>query len=131
FATEETGIMVSYKAPLDDIRFLLHELLDYEGQVAGLHGCEEANRELLDAVLEEGAKFCENELLPSNRSGDEEGCRFDTGVVRTPEGFKALYDTFCEAGWNGLSLSPEHGGQGLPKTLQFVMTELICSTNLS
>jgi butyryl-CoA dehydrogenase len=123
--------MVSYAAPLDDIRFLLYDLLDYEGQVAALPGCEEASRELVDAVLEEGAKFCQNELLPLNRSGDEEGCRFENGVVRTPEGFKALYDSFCEAGWNGLSLSPDYGGQGLPKTLQFVMTELICSTNLS
>jgi hypothetical protein len=59
--------MVSYAAPLDDIRFLLYELLDYEGQVASLPGCEEASRELVDAVLEEGAKFCENELLPLNR----------------------------------------------------------------
>ena len=123
--------MVTYAAPLDDIRFLLYELLDYEGQVASLPGCAEASRELVDAVLEEGAKFCANELLPLNRSGDEEGCRFENGVVRTPKGFKELYDAFCEAGWNGLSLSPDHGGQGLPKTLQFVMTELICSTNLS
>jgi len=123
--------MVTYAAPLDDIRYLLHELLDYEGQVAGLPGFEEASRELVDAVLEEGAKFCENELLPLNRSGDEEGCSFENGVVRTPKGFKELYQAFCEAGWNGLSLSPDYGGQGLPKTLQFAMTELICSTNLS
>src|SRR3546814_7452080 len=107
--------MVTYAAPLDDIRFLLYDLLDYEGQVTGLPGCGEANRELVDAVLEEGAKFCQNELLPLNRSGDEAGCRFENGVVRTPEGFKALYDAFCEAGWNGLSLSPDHGGQGLDR----------------
>jgi alkylation response protein AidB-like acyl-CoA dehydrogenase len=123
--------MVTYAAPLDDIRFLLYDLLDYEGQVAALPGYEEANRELVDAVLEEGARFCQNELLPLNRPGDEAGCRFENGVVRTPDGFKALYDSFCEAGWNGLSLNPDYGGQGLPKTLQFVMTELICSTNLS
>ncbi|HEY9537015.1 MAG TPA: acyl-CoA dehydrogenase C-terminal domain-containing protein [Kiloniellaceae bacterium] len=123
--------MVTYAAPLDDIRFLLYELLNYEEQVTALPGCAEATRELVDAVLEEGARFCENELLPLNRSGDEEGCSFENGVVRTPKGFKELYDAFCEAGWNGLSLSPDHGGQGLPKTLQFIMTELICSTNLS
>ena len=123
--------MVSYTAPLDDIRFLLYDLLDYEEQVAKLPGFEEAARDLVDAVLEEGAKFCENELLPLNQPGDEEGCSFENGVVRTPKGFKELYGTFCEGGWNGLSLSAEHGGQGLPKTLQFVMTELICSTNVS
>jgi alkylation response protein AidB-like acyl-CoA dehydrogenase len=123
--------MVSYAAPLDDIRFLLYDLLDYEGEVAALPGYEEASRDLVDAVLEEGAKFCENELLPLNRPGDEAGCSFENGVVRTPEGFKELYEAFCEAGWNGLSLNPEYGGQGLPKTLQFVMTELICSSNIS
>ncbi len=123
--------MVTYKAPLDDIRYLLHELLDYEGRVAGLPGYEEATRDLVDAVMEEGAKFCENELLPLNLPGDKEGCTFENGVVRTPEGFKELYEAFCEGGWNGLALSPDHGGQGLPKTLQFALTELICSTNLS
>ncbi len=123
--------MVSYSAPLDDIRFVLYDLLDYDGAVASLPGYEEASRDLVDTVIEEGAKFCENELLPLNRSGDEEGCTFENGVVRTPKGFKELYEAFCEGGWNGLALSPDHGGQGLPKTLQFVLTELICSTNLS
>ncbi|WP_299400013.1 acyl-CoA dehydrogenase C-terminal domain-containing protein [Pelagibius sp.] len=123
--------MVSYSAPLDDIRFVLYDLLDYDGRVASLPGYEEAGRELADAVIEEGAKFCENELLPLNQPGDEEGCTFENGVVRTPKGFKELYDAFCEGGWNGLALSPDYGGQGLPKTLQFVFTELICSTNLS
>jgi alkylation response protein AidB-like acyl-CoA dehydrogenase len=123
--------MVTYAAPLDDIRFCLYELFDYEGTVAGLPGCEEAARDLIDAVLEEGAKLCENELLPLNRPGDEEGCTFENGVVRTPQGFKEAYRTFAEAGWTGLSCNPEYGGQGLPKIVQFVLEELICSTNLS
>jgi len=123
--------MVSYNAPLDDIRFVLYELLDYEGTVTNLPGYEEATRDLVDAVLEEGAKFCENELLPLNRSGDEEGCLYENGVVRTPAGFKEAYDAFREAGWTGLACNPDYGGQGLPKTLQFVMDELVCSTNLS
>ncbi len=80
--------MVTYAAPLDDIRFCLTELFDYEATVAALPGYEEATPDLIDAVLEEAAKFCENELLPLNRSGDEEGCTFENGVVRTPEGFK-------------------------------------------
>ena len=90
--------MVTYAAPLDDFRFLLNEVLDYEATVASLPGCEEATGELLEAVLEEGAKFCENELLPLNQSGDEEGCVFENGVVRTPKGFKKAYQAFCEGG---------------------------------
>jgi len=123
--------MVTYAAPLDDIRFVLYELWDYENQIPGLPGCEDATRDVVDAVLEEGAKFCVNELLPLNRSGDEEGCTFENGVVRTPKGFKEAYDAFVAAGWTGLACAPEYGGQGLPNTLQFIMDELVCSTNLS
>ena len=123
--------MVTYSAPLADLRFLLHELHGYDETVARLPGYEEATGELVDTVLEEAAKFCENELLPLNQPGDEAGCVFDNGVVRTPEGFKEAYRTFIEAGWSGLACDPEYGGQGLPKSLQFALTELICSTNLS
>jgi len=123
--------MVTYAAPLDDIRFCLNELFDYEGRVATLPGFEEASPDLVDAVLEEAAKFCVNELLPLNRSGDEEGCTFENGVVRTPAGFKEAYKAFAEGGWAGLACDPEYGGQGLPQTLQYILEEMICSTNLS
>jgi alkylation response protein AidB-like acyl-CoA dehydrogenase len=123
--------MVTYAAPLEDIRFVLNELLDYQGTVASLPGYEEASADIVEAVLEEGARFCENELLPLNRSGDEEGCVFENGVVRTPAGFKEAYKAFAEGGWAGLAGDPAYGGQGLPKTLQFLLEELICSTNLS
>lgn len=123
--------MVTYAAPLDDIRFVLYELFDYEGEVAALPGYEEASRDMMDAILEEGAKLCENELLPLNRSGDEEGCVFENGVVRTPAGFKEAYNTFIEGGWTGLSCNPEYGGQGLPQTLHILLKEMICSTNMS
>ena len=123
--------MVTYSAPLDDVRFNLFELFDYEGEVAALPGYEEAARDLVDAVLEEGARFCENELLPLNRAGDEAGCVFENGVVRTPEGFKEAYRAFAEGGWVGLACAPAYGGQGLPKTVQFALDEFVCSTNLS
>ena len=123
--------MVRYRAPLDNIRFALYELLDYEGTVAGLPGYEEATRDLVDQVLAEAARFCETELLPLNASGDAEGCTLENGVVRTPQGFKEAYRAFTAAGWTGLTCDPHYGGQGLPNVLQFVLEELICSTNLS
>jgi 3-(methylsulfanyl)propanoyl-CoA dehydrogenase len=123
--------MVTYRAPLEDLRFVLYELHDYAGRVAALPGCEEATAELVDAVLEEAARFCENELLPLNQPGDAAGCSFENGVVRTPAGFKEAYRAFREGGWTGLACDPAHGGQGLPKTLQFLVSEIICSTNLS
>ena len=112
----------TYKAPLRDIRFVLHDVLDVS-RIAELPGYEDATPDIVDAVLEEAAKMCENELFPINRSGDEEGCTFENGVVRTPAGFKEAYKTFIEAGWTSIAADPKYGGQGLPKTLNFVIEE--------
>lgn len=123
--------MVNYRAPLDDIRFVLYDLLDYERTVGGLPYYKEATRDVVDAVLDEAARFCENKLLPLNAPGDAEGCAFENGVVRTPRGFKEAYQAFTTAGWTSLPCDPHYGGQGLPNVVQFVLEELICSTNLS
>jgi alkylation response protein AidB-like acyl-CoA dehydrogenase len=122
--------MTTYKAPIRDIRFVLHELLEVEALTA-LPGLEEATTDLVDAVIEEGARLCENVLLPLNRTGDEEGCSFENGVVRTPDGFKEAYEQFREGGWIGLASDPAYGGQGLPKALKLVVDEMVCSANLS
>jgi hypothetical protein len=95
--------MPVYKAPLKETRFLLHEVFDYGREVASLPGYGEATADVVDAVLEEAAKLCENELQPLNLSGDKEGCTYENGVVRTPKGFKEAYDTFREGGWTGLT----------------------------
>ena len=123
--------MVTYKAPLEDIRFVLYELLGYEETIAVLPDYEEATPDMVDAVLDEAARFCENELLPLNGPGDLEGCTLENGNVRTPKGFKEAYRAFTAAGWTGLACDPTFGGQGLPNVLEFVLQELICSTNLS
>ncbi|WP_259779486.1 acyl-CoA dehydrogenase C-terminal domain-containing protein [Aestuariispira ectoiniformans] len=122
--------MTTYKAPLRDMRFVLNELLHAE-ELSKLNGYEEATPDLIDAVLEEAAKVTENVLFPLNRSGDEEGCTFENGVVHTPKGFKEAYDAFVEGGWPGLSCDPDYGGQGLPQLVNVMVSEMICSTNLS
>jgi alkylation response protein AidB-like acyl-CoA dehydrogenase len=122
--------MTTYHAPQRDMRFVLHELLEVE-QLAELPGYEEATADVIDAVIEEGAKFCENVLFPINRTGDEEGCVYENGVVRTPTGFKEAYDRFVEGGWTGLAADPAHGGQGLPKAIKLVVDEMVCSANLA
>ena len=122
--------MPSYKAPIDDIRFVLEDVLGVE-RVSMLPGYEDATPDLLTQVLEELAKFAENELQPLNRSGDEEGCTFENGVVRTPKGFKAAYDRYREAGWTAVSADPDYGGQGLPQVVNFVMSEILSSANMS
>jgi alkylation response protein AidB-like acyl-CoA dehydrogenase len=122
--------MATYKAPLRDYKFVLNELLDVS-ELSSFPGYEEATPEIFDAVLEEAGKFCEGMLFPINRSGDEEGCTFENGVVRTPKGFKEAYDQFCQSGWTALGADPAYGGQGLPHVLNFLVEEMICSTNMS
>jgi len=124
--------MSTYKAPLDDIRFALFDVLDAESLFARL-GYEDTNRELVDAVLDEAARFTETVLAPLNRVGDELGCKFDpaTGDVTVPPGFKQAFDQFVEGGWTGLVNAPEHGGQGMPSVIGGVLTELVDSANLA
>ena len=95
--------MPEYKAPRRDLQFVMHEVLNVEEHYKALRGDEEVNRDLIDAIVEEGAKFCENELAPLNRSGDEEGCGFKDGEVTTPKGFKEAYQKYVEGGWPSLS----------------------------
>ncbi|MDH3662128.1 MAG: acyl-CoA dehydrogenase C-terminal domain-containing protein [Alphaproteobacteria bacterium] len=122
--------MTVYAAPQRDMRFVLHELLDVE-QLAELPGYEEATADTVDAIIEESAKLAETLLFPLNQPGDRQGCVFENGVVRTPEGFKEAYDQFTEAGWSALSADPDYGGQGLPKAVRLLVDEMVCSANLS
>ena len=122
--------MPIYAAPLSDMRFVLHELAGSE-RLRALPGCEELGPELVDPVLEEAARFCTEVLLPLNRSGDEEGCRLENGVVRTPKGFREAYRAYREGGWTALGAAPDYGGQGLPKSVGVLVEEMICSANLS
>ncbi len=122
--------MIAYQAPLRDLRFVLHELLQIE-RLSDLPALAAGTRDSVDAVLEAAARFCERELLPLNAPGDGAGCRFEAGQVRTPEGFPAAYERFCAAGWPGLACDPAHGGQGLPETVNLALVEMVCSTNLA
>ena len=101
------------------------------GELATLPGYEDATPDVIDAMIEEGAKLCENTLLPLNRPADEEGCHYENGVVRTPAGYKEAYKTFVDAGWTGVTMSPDYGGKGLPQLISMVFDEMVCSTNLA
>jgi alkylation response protein AidB-like acyl-CoA dehydrogenase len=122
--------MPAYTAPVDDMLFVLGDLLGAEATLAGLGG-EEVPLSLMGEVLSEAGRFCEKIAQPINRSGDEEGCVLENGVVRTPRGFPEAYAAFVEAGWPGLSHAPEHGGQGLPRVLQVLFDEMLSSANFS
>jgi alkylation response protein AidB-like acyl-CoA dehydrogenase len=121
--------MQDYSPPIDDYRFLLTQVLDFDAAMRALG--QEVDAELAVAVLEEAGKLCAQTLAPLNRRGDEQGSRLVDGAVRTPEGFPAAYRAFAEGGWAGLSADPEHGGQGLPFILQLWLDEMMSAANLS
>ena len=122
--------MQTYKAPLRDMRFVLHELHD-SSALTKLPGLREVSPELMDSILDEAAKVAEQVLLPTNAPGDEIGCVLENGVVRTPNGFREAYDRFRQGGWTALAADPEYGGQGLPESLNKLVEEMICSANLA
>ncbi len=122
--------MPQYTAPLRDMQFVLHEVLDVDSAYKEMPRHAEVGRELIDQVLEEGGKFCAEVLFPLNRSGDEEGCtREADGSVRTPKGFKEAWQAFTAAGWTALACDPEFGGQGLPHTVQTALQDMLNACN--
>lgn len=123
--------MLSYKAPVADIKFLIEDVFNYYDHFKKYEEFEEASPDLVDAIIQECAKFCENELLPLYQSGDKEGCKFDNGKVTTPKGFKEAYQQYIDGGWSSLSHSLEHGGQGLPPSLGMVQSEMTGTANWS
>ena len=123
--------MSRYAAPLREMRYVLYDVLGGEAHFASLHGADGTNRELVDAVLDEAAKFNEQVLAPLNQSGDREGCHWDAGRVTTPKGFKEAYRQFVDGGWSGLTAPAAYGGQELPEIVGAIVKEMIDSANLS
>lgn len=122
--------MQVYDAPLRDMRFVLNELHQDDG-FGDIPALAEFTPDLTSAILEEAARFCREVLLPLNRSGDEEGCHFDNGVVRTPKGFREAYQQFVDGGWAALAAAPQWGGQGVPESVNKLVEEMINASNIS
>jgi alkylation response protein AidB-like acyl-CoA dehydrogenase len=113
------------------MRFLLNEVFDYPGHYAKLASGKEATPDMVDAILSECARYCEEVLAPLNQKGDAEGCELRDGKVITPKGFKEAYNQFVAGGWQGLSHPPEYGGQGLPMSMGMLKSEMMGTANWS
>jgi len=122
--------MPEYNAPVRDMKFVMQELLDCETHYQSL-GYEDASLDMVDAIMSEAAKFTEQVIAPINQIGDEQGCTWKDGVVTTPDGFKEAYQQYVEGGWPTLSQPVEHGGQGLPHSLNTAIGEFSSAANHS
>lgn len=121
--------MADYRAPLDDIRFVIREIADLP-DILALPGWEELDQDTVDAVLEEAGRFGAEVLAPLNVAGDK-GCTFENGAVRAPDGFVDAWRQFVDGGWNGLAFSPDAGGQGLPCVLSTAVSEIWSGANMA
>src|ERR1700690_2404764 len=122
--------MPIYRAPLDDYRFVLNELLESDKQ-RHLPQFAALTPDLVEDILTNAAKFCEQVLQPINQSGDEEGAHYENGTVRTPKGFKEAYKAYSEAGWGGLGAPAEYGGAGMPVLMTMILGEMGMGANQS
>jgi alkylation response protein AidB-like acyl-CoA dehydrogenase len=121
--------MAQYKAPLSDIRYLMNDVIDFPAHYAALPGAAEMDRDTIDMMLAESARFAEDVLHPLYRSGDEEGCHFENGEVRLPKGYKAARELFVANGWTRMAAEPRWGGQGLPGSLGLIANEMMGAVN--
>jgi alkylation response protein AidB-like acyl-CoA dehydrogenase len=124
--------MMTYKAPLRDMQFVMQDLLHFEKHYQSLPDCEEVNQELIDAILGEASKFSEEVVAPLNAVGDEDGCQMlENGDVRTPPGFKEAYKQYVDAGWPALDQDARYGGQDLPMSIGMPIREMNGTANWS
>ncbi len=121
--------MPIYTPPLQDMEFILHNVLKVHESATP--GYDELEQDFTGAILEEAGKIARDVMAPLNAVGDSEGCTLENGVVRTPKGFKAAFDTLREGGWTGLDCDPEYGGQGMPYVLNAAVGEMQAGSNMS
>jgi len=122
--------MPVYRAPVQDFLFLANELFEIEKQ-RDIPDFKELTPDLLEDIFTNAGKFAEQVLQPINQSGDEEGCHFENGVVRTPKGFKEAYKQFSEAGWGALTAPAKFGGADMPMLVSTAVGEMMTSANQS
>ena len=122
--------MSEYSAPTADMLFVLEHLAGLS-QLANREGYEHADLETVAGVLEEAARFMEEQLAPLNRKGDEEGVVVENGQIFHPDGFADAYTRFIAAGWNGISMNEDHGGGGMPWCVGLAVQEMMTAANMA
>ena len=119
--------MPSYTAPIKDMQFVLHDVLNVTA--SSTPGYDELEADFTSAILEEAGKLTSEVLAPLNAVGDQEGCRLENGVVYTPKGFKDAFAKVKEGGWTGLDMPEQYGGQNMPYILGTAVGEMFSASN--
>jgi alkylation response protein AidB-like acyl-CoA dehydrogenase len=123
--------MYGYTTPLNDIMFIIRDVLESEKTYSTLDPWGELSYSDIEMIVIEAGKFCEERIHPNNFRMGEEGCSLEGGAVSTPKGLREIYQDFSNAGWLGVCAAPEDGGQGLPKLIHFTLMELLSSSSLA
>ncbi len=123
--------MAEYRPPVDDLRFLLCDVFSVDALWQSFPGMEDLDLDTVDAILGGAGKLCQQVIAPLNRESDEQGCQWDNGEVKTPEGFAQAYATYCKGGWGALGGSPEYEGMGMPKALVSGVEEMLQGSCMS
>ena len=121
--------MPHYIAPTKDMQYVLNDVLDVKN--SSIPGYADLDADFLSAILDEAGKITSQVLAPLNAVGDQEGCHFENGVIRTPAGFKDAFKQVKEGGWTGIDCDPVFGGQGLPYLVGTVVGEMFASSNMA
>ena len=122
--------MSEYSAPTADMLFVLEHIAGLS-QLADRDAYEHADLDTVEGLLDEAARFMEEQLVPLNRKGDEEGLVVDNGKIFHPDGFADAYTRFVEAGWNGISMNEDHGGGGMPWCVGLAVQEMMTASNMA
>ena len=102
--------MPEYKAPVKEMKFIICDVVGID-ELTALDMYQDASDDIIDAILNEGAKFAGDILSPTNVAGDQHPATISNGMVTTSPGFKEAYQAYTESGWGGISSNPEYGGQ--------------------
>ncbi|MCP4790649.1 MAG: acyl-CoA dehydrogenase [Gammaproteobacteria bacterium] len=122
--------MPEYRAPLDEMNFVVDQLHDLSALAHAIDN-EDASVELLDAVLSESDKLANQVWSPLNATGDQQGVKLTDDGVKSADGFAEAYRQYAEGGWNSLYFDPQYGGQGLPFTLSMPVSEMAQAANMA
>jgi len=122
--------MSDYIAPTDDMLFVLEHIADLP-ELASREGYGHSDLETVEGLLDEAARFMEEQLAPLNQKGDQEGLVVENGQIFHPDGFADAYARFVEAGWNGIALDESHGGGGMPWCVGLAVQEMMTASNMA